>query len=31
MDTQLRYRDIIKSVLQNHADYRTALADGYTS
>jgi XisI protein len=31
MDTQLRYRDIIKSVLQNHADYRTALPDGCTS
>jgi hypothetical protein len=31
MDTQLKYRDIIKSVLQSHADYRTTLSDGYTS
>ena len=31
MDTQLKYQDNIKSVLQNHADYRTALPDGYAS
>ncbi|OUL22596.1 XisI protein [Nostoc sp. T09] len=31
MDTQLKYQNIIKSVLQNHADYRTALGDGYAS
>jgi hypothetical protein len=31
MDTQLKYRDIIKRVLQSHADYRTTLPDGYTS
>lgn len=31
MDTRLKYQNIIKSVLQNHADYRTALPDGYVS
>lgn len=30
MDTRLRYQNIIKSVLQNHADYRATLPDGYT-
>lgn len=31
MDTRLKYQDIIKRLLQNHADYRTALPDGYSS
>ncbi|MEB3177434.1 MAG: hypothetical protein VKL59_00075 [Nostocaceae cyanobacterium] len=31
MDTRLKYRDIIKSVLQKHADYRATLPDGYNS
>jgi XisI protein len=31
MDTQLKYRDIIKSVLQSHANYRAEFPDGYTS
>jgi len=31
MDTRLEYQSIIKSVLQNHADYRATLSDGYTS
>jgi len=31
MDTRLKYREILKSVLQKHADYRTTLPDGYTS
>jgi hypothetical protein len=31
MDTRLKYRDIIKSVLQTQAGYRTALPDSYTS
>lgn len=31
MDTQLKYRSIIKSILQNHADYRSTLPDGYMS
>jgi hypothetical protein len=31
MDTQLKYREIIKSVLRNHADDRTALPDSYQS
>jgi XisI protein len=31
MDTQLKYQSIIKSVLQNHANYRASLPDGYTS
>lgn len=30
MDTRLKYQSIIKSVLQNHADYRATLPDGYT-
>ncbi len=30
MDTRLNYQNIIKSVLQNHADYRATLPDGYT-
>ena len=29
MDTQLKYRNIIRSVLQNYADYRSTLSDGY--
>jgi hypothetical protein len=31
MDTRLRYQSIIKNVLQNHANYRATLPDGYTS
>ncbi len=31
MDTRLKYQRLIKSVLQNHADYRATLPDGYTS
>jgi hypothetical protein len=31
MDTRLRYQSIIKSILQNHANYRATLPDGYTS
>ena len=31
MDTQLKYRQIIKQVLQNHADYRSLIPDDYTS
>ena len=31
MDTRLKYQGIIKTVLQNHANYRTTLPDGYTS
>jgi hypothetical protein len=31
MDTQLKYRNIIKNILKNHADYRATLPDGYTS
>ncbi|MFN6486119.1 MULTISPECIES: XisI protein [unclassified Nostoc] len=31
MDTRLKYQDIIKTVLQNHANYRTGLPDGYAS
>ena len=31
MDTRLNYQNIIKTVLQNHADYRANLPDGYTS
>jgi hypothetical protein len=31
MDTRLKYQDIIKIVLQNHANYRATLPDGYTS
>ena len=30
MDTRLKYQSIIKRVLQNHADYRATLPDGYT-
>ncbi|MDJ0735536.1 MAG: XisI protein [Nostocaceae cyanobacterium] len=31
MDTRLKYPDIIKNILKNHADYRAALPDGYDS
>ena len=31
MDTQLKYRLIIKQVLQNHADYRSTIPDAYSS
>ena len=31
MDTQLKYQDIIKSILQRHAEYRATLPDGYNS
>jgi XisI protein len=31
MDTQLIYRKIIKSILQNYADARTSLPDSYQS
>ncbi|MDX2270465.1 MAG: XisI protein [Cyanobacteriota bacterium] len=31
MDTRLKYQGIVKSVLQNHADYRATLPDGYIS
>ncbi len=31
MDTRLKYQNIIKNLLQNHADYRTALPDNYAS
>lgn len=31
MDTRLKYQDILKSVLQDHADYRANLLDAYTS
>lgn len=30
MDTRLKYQSIIKSVLQNHADHRATLPDGYS-
>ncbi|MBD2487065.1 XisI protein [Aulosira sp. FACHB-615] len=30
MDIYLKYQSIIKYVLQNHADYRDTLPDGYT-
>lgn len=30
MDTRLNYQNIIKSVLQNHAEYRANLPDDYT-
>jgi hypothetical protein len=30
-DIQLNYRDIIKQILQDHADYRNSLPDAYTS
>lgn len=31
MDTQLKYREIIKSILQKYTNDRTALPDGYQS
>ena len=31
MDTRLKYRQIIKKALQNHADYRSAIPDAYIS
>jgi XisI protein len=31
MDTRLKYTEIIKNILQEHADYRNTLPDGYTS
>ena len=31
MDTRLKYQSIIKDILQNQADYRATLPDGYTS
>jgi hypothetical protein len=31
MDTRLKYRDIIKSILEKHADHRAALPDSYDS
>ena len=31
MGTRLDYKDIIKNILQSHADYRAALPDGYDS
>lgn len=31
MDTRLKYQNIIKRVLQDHADYRASLPDSYTS
>lgn len=31
MDTRFKYQGIIKTVLQNHANYRATLPDGYTS
>ncbi|BBC22417.1 XisI protein [Pseudanabaena sp. ABRG5-3] len=31
MDTQLKYREIIKKVLQDQANYRASLPDAYTS
>ncbi|PZU96383.1 MAG: XisI protein [Pseudanabaena sp.] len=31
MDTQLKYQEIIKKVLQEQADYRASLPDAYTS
>jgi hypothetical protein len=31
MDTQLKYRNIIKNVLQQQANYRATLSDGYDS
>jgi XisI protein len=31
MDTRLNYKEIIKSILQSHANYRATLPDGYTS
>lgn len=31
MDTRLNYRDIIKIILQEHAQYRASLPDSYDS
>ena len=31
MDTRLRYQEIIKTILQEHANYRAAIPDGYNS
>ncbi len=31
MDTRLRYQEIIKSILQEHAKYRNTIPDGYHS
>ena len=31
MDTRLKYQDIIKNILQNHANYRATLPDDYNS
>jgi hypothetical protein len=31
MDTRLNYRDIIKKILQEHAEYRASLPDSYDS
>jgi hypothetical protein len=31
MDTRLRYQEIIKTILQEHTNYRAAIPDGYNS
>lgn len=31
MDTQLNYQNMIKRILQHHADYRATIPDGYDS
>jgi XisI protein len=31
MDTRLKYRDMIKNILQQHVAYRATLPDGYDS
>jgi hypothetical protein len=31
MDTQLKYQDIIKNILKEHAEYRTSIPDSYES
>ncbi len=31
MDTRLKYRDIIRKILQEHAEYRASLPDSYDS
>ena len=31
MDTRLRYQEIIKTILQEHAKYRNTIPDGYHS
>ncbi|MEH2163613.1 MAG: XisI protein [Nostoc sp.] len=31
MDTRIGYREIIKNILQSHADYRASLLDAYNS